>query len=184
LTNPTPNNTSCPFNLSKRLATPNSEPFPPPLPKGYEIISDTFVHLSFALPEDWTRISGTKPGGVFVEYGPSSPKNYPTFRAGADASPGSILSDVEILSPAISAAKANKNYTIIKMFETTIARQHAFAIEYSLTRSPDEAYFSIIAATVGPDCRGYVLQWTATTANETQVRELFDNMFPFFQFLQ
>jgi len=185
LISPAPSATALPIGTLAVLATPGAAASPPPLQTGYEIISDTFVHLAFALPEGWTMVSGTAPGAVYAEYGPPSPGTYPTFRAGADAELGTTTSPEDVLSSMMPliASQAGNNLAIIDEHDTTIAEQHAGVMEYSLTRSPQEAYFSIIAVTIGPDGRGYILQWTASSAAEAEVRDLLNNMLPFFQFL-
>lgn len=167
--------------------TPGSLPQPsqPPLPNDYEIVSDAFVHLAFALPHGWISVSGTAPGAVYAEYGPPSPAAYPTFRVGADSEPGMTSSPDAVLSsmiPHIVSGEAD-NMNITADYHTPIAGEEAVVLEYTLTRAPDEAYLSVIAVVVDPDGRGYILQWTSTTDRDEDARDLFNNMVPFFRFL-
>jgi hypothetical protein len=41
-----------------------------------------------------------------------------------------------------------------------------------------------MAVALGPDGRGYILQWTSRKADESQARQLFQDMLPFFRFLE
>jgi hypothetical protein len=68
-------------------------------------------------------------------------------------------------------------------YHTTIAGEEASVLEYRLSRSPSEGYFSMMAAVLGPDGRGYWLQRTSTSEGEDDVRTLFDNAVPLLQFL-
>jgi len=188
---PTPISPTLPTSTAPTLATrpsppPAASPSPPPLPDGYEIRTDTFVHLEFALPLGWTRLSGTAPGAVYAEYGPPTPGTYPTFRAGADSNPGQSPSPDQVLSGIIaaSASEAGDSLDISDQYDVTIAGQRGAGVEFSLTRNPSDAFFSIMAVALGPDGRGYILQWTSRKADESQARQLFQDMLPFFRFLE
>lgn len=192
---PSHTSTAIPGSVPTQLTPPTSSPSPAtapahtasalPTPEGFEVISDAHVHLTFPLPSGWTRQEGQAPGATFAEYGPPTPATYPTFRAGSDSEPGQSPIASTVLSNILAASRSQGGdlFEIIDEYELSVGGQPAYAAESYLARSPSETYFSILVVVLGPDRRGYVLQWTSTKALESEARLLFETMLPFLHFL-
>jgi hypothetical protein len=156
------------------------------LPAGYQLVNNDSIHLAFALPQGWTSTSGTAPHAVYSEYGPPDQGSYPTFRAAADSETGLTSSAESVISPMKSAITSGsaEGIRLVDDYHLPLGGQEAYVLEYILSRSPSESYFSIIAAVLSADGRGYMLQWTATGDAPEDARTLFRNMVPFFRFLE
>lgn len=165
---------------------PSSQATSAALPAGYELINNDSIHLGLALPQGWTDTPGTAPEAIYSEYGLANQESFPTFRAAADTEKGITPSAESVISSMKSAITSGsaEGIRLVDDYHLPLAGEEAYVLEYTLTRSPSESYFSIIAAVVSPGGRGYMLQWTATGDSPDDARTLFRNMIPFFRFLE
>ena len=156
-------------------------------PAGYEFVNDDYVDLAFALPEGWTNETATDPGGLISIYylpypGTDSLFRIVQFPAGSGiTSPEDIFTALEqnLASHGINHLNVGDEY--VKTIDGQRAKVMEYYIVYTIPDAPKEA-FSIFAAVISPDSHGYILQWSALSEDETELRNIFKKMTPFLSF--
>lgn len=172
------------------ITPPNIENLPslPTLAAGYEAISDDFIDLDFAVPEGWTNEEMTDLGVLSTIYYLPFPGAGSIFRVFQITVLDNISSpdDVFLVVKPYLTIQGVNHLNTINEYEINISGQPAIVKEYYLKEtlpSTTNEPFGIFAGVISPDHLAYGLQWSTTSENESDMREIFETMISSFQFV-